>query len=66
MSSEGNAFEELQRENEAKYDKYKIGIYQNVNSRRNNWSFVGDIVELYIPQIITVFLGAMGKRKDKK
>lgn len=63
---EENPFDELRIENETRYDEYKMGIYHNVNSRRGNWSFLGDIAELYIPKIIAVFLGNLGDKKSKK
>lgn len=63
MENNQNAFEQLAQENEAQYQEHKLGIYNNVSSRRNNWSFIGDILELYIPKIVAVFLGNVGDKK---
>lgn len=53
-----NSFEDLQLENEARFEKSSKGIKQNVSSRRNLWSFIGDLFELYIPQLFGAIINS--------
>lgn len=57
MSENKNAFEQLKEENEAKFKDYDNMVKLNLDGRRDIWSFFGEIIELYIPKILTVLLG---------
>ena len=57
MSEQNNFFEELEREQEQKFVPFQQGVKSQVENRKDIWSFIGEIVELYIPKIIGVLLG---------
>lgn len=57
MSENKNAFEKLKEENEAKFKEYDSKVKLNLDGRKDIWSFFGEIIELYIPKILTVLLG---------
>lgn len=42
---------------EAKYDKASDAIKNNVTSRKGTWDLIGDLFELYIPQIFSTLIG---------
>ena len=50
---ERNVFTELQEENEKNYAQVHTQIKKNVEGRKGIWALIGDIIELYVPQIFT-------------
>ncbi len=63
-----NSFELLKEENENKFDNHKKKIKENIDGRRDIWSFFGEIIELYIPKIFGALLGGAmtGSSSDNK
>lgn len=54
---EKNSFEKLQTENESKFDKYDQKVKNNVAGRKDLWGFFGELIEMYVPRIISTILG---------
>ncbi len=61
-----NSFERLQEENEAKFESYNRIIKKNIDGRRDIWGFFGDIIEMYIPRILSTLLGVSMDGPDKR
>ncbi len=55
---EKNSFQELQLENEAKFAKASTEVKRNVRERRDIWSLIGDLFELYIPRFFSALIGS--------
>ncbi len=53
-----NNFQQLEEQMEAKYDKASDAIKNNVTSRKGTWDLIGDLFELYIPQIFSTLIGS--------
>ncbi len=53
-----NNFEQLEEQMEQKYDDASEAIKQNVTSRKGTWDLIGDLFELYIPQIFSTLIGS--------
>lgn len=53
-----NNFQQLEEQMEAKYDKASDAIKNNVISRKGTWDLIGDLFELYIPQIFSTLIGS--------
>lgn len=53
-----NSFEQLQLENEARFEEKSKEVKRVVSSRKDLWSFIGDIIELYIPQLFNSLIGS--------
>lgn len=51
--AEKNVFAELQEENEKNYAQVHTQIKKNIQGRKGIWTLIGDIIELYVPQIFT-------------
>jgi hypothetical protein len=57
MSENKNAFEQLRDEHEEKFGEHSNKIKKNIESQKDIWSFLGELIELYIPKILSVLLG---------
>lgn len=57
MPENKNAFEQLEEENEKKFSSYSHQIKKNIEGQKDIWSFLGELIELYIPKILSVLLG---------
>ena len=64
MSENKNVFEQLRDENEAKFKDFDKDVKKNIDGQKDIWSFFGEIIELYIPKILSVLLG--GASTDAK
>ena len=53
-----NNFQQLEEQMEAKYNNASDAIKQNVTSRKGTWDLIGDLFELYIPQIFSTLIGS--------
>ncbi len=61
---DNNSFEQLKAENEAKFDAYSQKIKTNIDGRKDIWGFFGELIEMYIPRILSTILGTTPDRKD--
>lgn len=59
MSENKNAFEQLRDEHEEKFSEHSHKIKKNIESQKDIWSFLGELIELYIPKILSVLLGGV-------
>lgn len=59
-----NSFEQLKAENEAKFDAYNQKIKTNIDGRKDIWGFFGELIEMYIPRILSTILGTSPNNKD--
>jgi len=56
--AEKNVFNQLQEEQEKEYSNYHNEIKRNIEDRKGVWSFIGDIIDLYVPKILSAIIGA--------
>ncbi len=61
-----NSFEKLQRENESKFEKYDTKVKHNVDGRKDLWGFFGELIEMYIPRILSTLLGITPPEKEEE
>lgn len=57
MSENKNAFEQLRDEHEEKFNEHSHKIKKNIESQKDIWSFLGELIELYMPKFLSVLLG---------
>ena len=62
--ADNNAFEQLRQENEAKFESHNKAVKKNVEGRKDFWSLLGQIIELYVPRIFTTLLGIKEKERN--
>ncbi|MFT6808148.1 MAG: hypothetical protein ACJA01_001372 [Saprospiraceae bacterium] len=55
---EKNVFSQLQEEKELDYSNVHNDIKKNIEERKGVWSFLGDIIDLYVPKIFSALVGA--------
>ena len=55
---EENIFKQLQEEKEEIYTNLHNDIKKNVVERKGVWSFLGDVIDLYVPKILSAIIGA--------
>ncbi len=55
---EKNVFSQLQEEKELEYSKLHTEIKKNIVERKSVWTFLGDIIDLYVPKIFSALIGA--------
>lgn len=60
-----NSFKQLEEENEAKFETHKLVVKKNVEGRKDFWSFLGDIIDLYIPRIFSTLFGSNNTKTKK-
>ena len=48
-----------QEDMEAQFSKSSDAIKRNVKSRRDLWTLLGDIIELYVPKVVSTILGGV-------
>ena len=53
-----NVFSQLQEEKELDYSNVHNDIKKNIVERKGGWSFIGDIIDLYVPKILSALVGA--------
>ncbi len=53
-----NVFSQLQEEKELDYSNVHNDIKKNIVERKGVWSFIGDIIDLYVPKILSALVGA--------
>ncbi len=51
------SFDLLREENESKFDSYNQKVKNNLDGRKDIWSFFGELIDLYIPKILSTLLG---------
>ena len=67
-----NNFKLLEEEMEAKFEDASDAIKKNVYSRKDIWTLLGDLFELYIPRIFNTIIGGTisfnseSKKSEKK
>lgn len=59
------SFDLLREENESKFDSYDNKIKNNLDGRKDIWSFVGELIDLYIPKILSTLLGGASITSSK-
>lgn len=59
---EENNFKKLAKEAEEKFEDSSEAIKKNVTGQRNFWSLLGDLIDLYIPNVINTLIG--GEKKN--
>ncbi len=59
-----NNFQKLEEEMEEQFSKSSEAIKQNVTSRKGMWDLIGDLFELYIPQIFSTLIGSNTNLKN--
>ena len=47
-----NSFEELAQKNEAKFEASSQEIRKNIEQRKDIWSLLAELIELYIPKLL--------------
>lgn len=52
-----NVFDELREENDKKFQKYNHSIKDNISDRKNIWSFLAGLIELYVPRVYGSLFG---------
>ena len=52
-----NNFKLLEEEMEAKFENASEAIKKNVYSRKDLWTLLGDLFDLYIPRIFSTIIG---------
>ena len=62
-SHRDNPFDQLRVENEEKFSSRQSRIKKNIDERRNFWSFLGDLIELYLPKFLQSLLGIGDQNK---
>lgn len=55
---EKNVFSQLQEEKEETFSNVHNEIKKNIEERKGVWSFLGDIIDLYIPKVFSALIGA--------
>lgn len=55
---EKNVFGQLQEEKEEVYSNLHNDIKRNVEERKGVWAFLGDVIDLYVPKILSAVVGA--------
>jgi hypothetical protein len=63
---EKNPFKKLQQENEAKFDLYDQKVKQNISGRKDLWGFFGELIEMYIPRILSTILGVSPAEQEEE
>ena len=63
---EKNSFEKLQQENESKFDKHDRTVKNNVDGRKDLWGFFGELIEMYMPRILSTILGISPSQKEEE
>lgn len=58
---EKNNFEQLQDNMEEKFTSSNEAIKKNVRDRKDVWTMIGDLFDLFIPKIATTFFGTNDK-----
>lgn len=52
-----NNFKKLAEENERKFSKSAEVVKKNVTGQRNIWNLIGDLIDLYIPNVFSALVG---------
>ena len=52
-----NNFEELAQENEKKFSEIEDIVKTNITNRKDIWSFMAGIIELYVPRLFQSLIG---------
>lgn len=58
MKDELNPFEQLQEEQEKQFSEVSSDVKLNITSRRGIWALIADVIDLYIPKIISTLVNA--------
>lgn len=61
-----NVFDELLRENEAKFEGINKAVKNNIEHRKDIWTLLGELIELFIPRLVSTMLGLQDKDKANK
>jgi len=60
---EENNFKKLAEENEQKFSKSAEAVKKNVTGQRNIWNLIGDLIDLYIPNVFSTLVGSEANSK---
>ncbi len=64
-TGEPNVFEQLQEEHEEGFNEVSDSVKKNISSRRGFWALVGNVIDLYLPKVVSTLLGGNDiTRKD--
>lgn len=61
-----NNFQLYQEQMESRFAESADSIRKNVQSRKDLWTFVGDIIDLYIPKIMSTLMGGVSMKYNSK
>jgi hypothetical protein len=60
-----NNFKLLEDELQTKFEPSSDAIRKNISSRKDLWTLIGDLFELYIPKIINTIIGSGAAFTDR-
>jgi len=55
-----NSFKELEKDSQKQFENKDKQIKENINRSIGFFHFIGDIIELFVPRVVQVFLGISG------
>ncbi len=64
-----NSFKELEKENSKQFDEREKRVRHNVNHSMGFFHFIGDILELFLPKLVSIFVnvtGGNGPKQERK
>ncbi len=61
-----NSFKELAKDNQKNFEGKEKRIKENINHSIGFFHFIGDIIELFVPRVVQVFLGISGAKGPNK
>lgn len=57
-----NSFKELAKEDQKRFDEKDKQIKENINHTIGFFHFIGDMIELFVPKVMQIFLGISGAK----
>jgi hypothetical protein len=64
-----NSFKELEKESSKQFDEREKRVRDNVNHSVGFFHFIGDILELFLPKLFSIFVnvtGGNGPKQDRE
>jgi len=55
-----NSFKELEKESSKQFDEREKRVRENVNHSVGFFHFIGDILELFLPKLVSIFVNVTG------
>jgi len=60
-----NSFKELAKEDQKHFDEKDRKIKENINHSIGFLHFIGDMIELFVPRVVQIFLGISSAKGPK-